>query len=114
MDIQKKFERAFQKAEVLTRNQGQKRTVYKEVNLSHDGQRHVLSYIVEKEKDITDAYWLSFSSRNRLNGQRVTISEIDKDLSINDNVDLDALLAILEDRVKIDNTDKKLTYSSYR
>jgi len=114
MDIQKKFERAYQKAEILTRNQGQKRTVYKEVNFSHDGQRYVLSYIVERDKDNVDSYWLSFSGRNRLNGQRVLLTEVDKDLSVNDNIDLDALLAVLEDRVKVENGEKRVAYGNYR
>lgn len=115
MDIQKKFERAFQRAEILTRNQGQKRTVYKEVNFSHDGQRYVLSYSVEREKDHDiEAYWLNFSGRNRLNGLKTNLSEVDPGLSINDNIDLDALLAVLEDRVKIENNEKRQSYSSYR
>lgn len=112
MDIQKKFERAFQKAEILTRNQGQKRTVYKEVNFSHDGQRYVLSYLVEREKDSQpDCYWMSYTGRNRLSGQRVTLQEVDKDLSVNDNIDVDALLAVLEDRVKVETGDKRHSYN---
>jgi hypothetical protein len=112
MDIQKKFERAFQKAEILTRNQGQKRTVYKEVNFSHDGQRYVLSFIVEKDKDNeAESFWMSYEGRNRLNGQKVTLQEVDKDLSINDSIDLDALFAVLEDRVKVESGDKRMSYN---
>ena len=114
MDIQKKFERAFQKAEILTRNQGQKRTVYKEVNFSHDGQRYVLAYIVEKDKEATESYWLSFIGRNRLNGLKLKIEDVDKGLAINDNIDLDALLAVLEDRVKIETKDNRHQSYSYR
>lgn len=108
MDVQKKFERAFQKAEINTKTQGQKRTVSKEVNFSHDGIRYILSYVVEKERENLKTCWMSYNGRNRLNGvEHKTIEEIDKNLTINDNIDLESLISIAEDKVKVDNSEKR-------
>lgn len=112
MDIQKKFERAFQKAEINTRTQGQKRTISKDINFSHDGVRHTVSYIVEKERDQLKCYWVQYMGRNRLNGQEFkSIEEIDSNLSINDNIDLEALINIAEDKVKVEVSTERKQFS---
>jgi prolyl oligopeptidase PreP (S9A serine peptidase family) len=100
MDIQKKFERAFEKAEILVKNQGRKRIVFKEVNFSHDGERFILTFSINKEDDKITESWLNFSARNRIQSKIVTLEDINSNLSITEALNIQKMYDILEDRVE--------------
>lgn len=112
MDIQKKFERAFEKAEILVKNQGKKRTVFKEINFSHDGERFIMSFSLEKEEDKIIETWINFSARNRIHSQLTTLEEINAELSITDVLKINKMYEILED--KVEQVQEKSTWITNR